>query len=547
MKISNHVQKLSLGIVVAVTVITVAFLQLTFHPQEPNLGLRELQVEYAKEDAPGVDHSQFRALNKNFKSPQEVTETCISCHTDSHNEVMASNHWNWDRVSYIEGKGINAIGKKNVLNNFCIGTSTNLEACASCHTGYGLENANTFNFDEPKNVDCLSCHDNSENYVKKSGDSGYPVKNIDLKEVAQSVGKPIMTNCGTCHFYGGGGNNVKHGDLEQALYNADREMDVHMAKDGIQMTCVDCHTAENHEIKGKLYSVSSQNINRAECQSCHTNTPHLNDMLNTHTAKVACQTCHIPTYAKENPTKMAWYWSTAGHLGDDGEPITMVDSVTGAQKYLSKKGTFVWGSDLEPEYVWFNGKAQHYMLGETIDTTDGPVQINRLLGTHADPNAKIIPVKIHRGDQIYDTENMVLIQPKLYSEHRGDSAFWKDFNWETAAAAGMKDIGLKYSGSHDFVSTEMYWPINHMVSPSNMSLQCADCHTQSDDGRLAELTGFYLPGRDSSSFFDGLGTWMLWLSFAGVLFHGGLRIVSHIRTSKNLEMKDYREFGDEEN
>ena len=39
---------------------------------------------------------------------------------------------------------------------------------------------------------------------------------VDLRLAAVSVGRPTITNCGSCHFYGGGGNNVKHGDLEEA-------------------------------------------------------------------------------------------------------------------------------------------------------------------------------------------------------------------------------------------------------------------------------------------------------------------------------------------
>ncbi|PHQ95640.1 MAG: hypothetical protein COB39_12730 [Marinosulfonomonas sp.] len=33
---------------------------------------------------------------------------------------------------------------------------------------------------------------------------------VDLKKAAQSVGMPGRENCGNCHFYGGGGDNMKH-------------------------------------------------------------------------------------------------------------------------------------------------------------------------------------------------------------------------------------------------------------------------------------------------------------------------------------------------
>lgn len=539
MKLAEHSNVLSLVLIVLVTVGIIAALQAFNPPKEPNLALEELRVKYAKEDQPAVDHSKFPILKQKFASAQEVTATCLTCHEERHDEVVNSSHFNWDRLSYIDGRGIKALGKKNALNNYCISVTGNEAACAKCHTGYGMTNSKTFDFTNANNVDCLACHAQSNEYVKGSGSGGLPEEGVDLSLVAQTVGKPTITNCGTCHFYGGGGNNVKHGDLEEALFNATRDVDIHLANDGINMTCVDCHTAENHQILGKLYSVSSSNVNRLLCENCHTNTPHLSEMLNKHTAKVACQTCHIPEYAKVNPTKMEWYWSDAGKL-KDGDPYSIEDE-EGEHVYMSIKGSFKWAKNVEPEYVWFNGKADHYFIGDKIDTTASAVQVNHLMGSHDDPESKIIPVKVHRGDQIYDTENLTLIQPRLYGTSKGDSAYWEDFNWNTAAEAGMKAVGVPYSGHYDFIKTEMYWPVNHMVSKAENSLQCADCHTR-NNGRLAELTGFYLPGRDHNSLLDSIGKWMILLSLFGVIAHGASRILSYFLIQDDFEMQNYEEF-----
>jgi NAD-dependent SIR2 family protein deacetylase len=184
-------------------------------------------------------------------------------------------------------------------------------------------------------------------------------------------------------------------------------------------------------LKGRLYSVSSSNTNRATCEDCHTSTPHFDDIINRHNAKVSCQACHIPTYAKVNPTKMAWKWSDAGKL-KDGQPFTEFNSDSTGE-YQSIKGSFVWAKDVKPDYVWFNGTADHYLLGDTIKSV--PVQMNTLFGSYTDEESKIYPVKIHVGDQIYDKQYNILVQPKLFAENEGDSAYWKDFNWETAAAA----------------------------------------------------------------------------------------------------------------
>ena len=416
-------------------------LNLLHHEEYYNLKLEKLKQEHAIKAIPSVDHSKFEILNKKFGSPQEVTEACISCHTERHKEIMHSSHWNWERLSYVEGRGISATGKKNVLNNFCIGSKTNEQACAKCHIGFGMNNDH-FDFSNARNVDCMVCHDNSDEYKKGAALAGYPDREVNLTKVAQSVAGPGKVNCGSCHFYSGGGNNVKHGDLEEALLACDRDVDVHMAANGMDMECVACHTAENHKILGRLYSVSSNNTQRATCEQCHTTTPHFSKLLNNHNAKVACQTCHIPTYAKANATKMAWNWSSAGKL-KDGKPYHEEDSL-GNHTYLSIKGDFVWKKDVKPDYIWFNGTADHYILGDTIKEV--PVQMNKLFGSHDDVESKIVPVKIHKGDQIYDKVHKMLIQPKLYAESKGDSAFWMDFDWDKAARAGMEHVGLQYSG-----------------------------------------------------------------------------------------------------
>ncbi|MBN2166096.1 MAG: tetrathionate reductase family octaheme c-type cytochrome [Marinilabiliaceae bacterium] len=505
------------------TIFIILVIHLFYHPEIPNLGEMQLKQKYAVKHTSSVDHSKFEQLKNDFETPQEVTEACISCHNQRHTEVMASNHWNWERLSYVEGRGIERVGKQNVINNYCIGANTNEQSCAKCHIGFGM-NSNQFDFNNYRNVDCMVCHDNSEEYIKGASAAGYPDRSVNLQKVAQSVGRPGNFNCGACHFYSGGGNNVKHGDLEDALMSCNRDVDVHMAANGMNMICVDCHTADKHQIKGKLYSVSSSHENRLTCDECHTSTPHFNRILDVHTASVACQTCHIPTYAKVNATKMSWHWSDAGRL-KEGKPFHEVDS-SGNETYLSIKGSFRWEKNVEPEYFWFNGHATHYILGDTVNGI--PVKVNELLGSADDGESKIYPVKVHRGDQIYDPNTNMLIQPKLWAPNRGDSAYWKDFNWHDAAMAGMKGVGLPYSGEYDFIETLMFWPVNHMVATKDKALSCDECHVR-ENGRLASLPGFYLPGRDSNKGLSFFGQLLLIGALAAVFLHASVRFVVAIK------------------
>ncbi|WP_321297410.1 tetrathionate reductase family octaheme c-type cytochrome [Marinifilum fragile] len=491
------------------------------------LKLQNYIMQADRDKTPSVDHGSFPQLKKEFKNAHEVTQTCLSCHTGRAAEVMKTNHWMWERTEKLDGRGEVPLGKKNILNNFCIGIAGSEKTCTRCHIGYGWEDK-SFDFSNQLNVDCLICHDNSDTYIKKKGGAGYPDESVDLNYVAQSVGKPSKVNCGVCHFWGGGGNNVKHGDLEKALLNCDRSVDVHMASEGENMSCIECHTTDKHVMAGKLYALSSENKNRATCTQCHTEAPHEDELLNEHFIRIACQTCHIPTYAKANSTKMIWDWSTAGRLDENGNPMHENDA-DGNHNYLSIKGTFVYDNNVIPEYYWFNGIADHQLITDKIDTI--PVQMNSLSGSYLDKGirqrtdqpSKIWPVKVHRGKQIFDSIHNTLIQPKLHAEMKGDSAYWKDFDWDKAATAGMNYLGLPYSGKYGFVETEMYWPLSHMVSPKEKSLSCKDCHTR-NGGRLAQLDDFYLPGRDKNTLLDSVGIALVVLAALGAIIHGALRM-----------------------
>ncbi|MCX7959465.1 MAG: cytochrome C, partial [Deltaproteobacteria bacterium] len=234
---------------------------------------------------------------------------------------------------------------------------------------------------------------------------------------------------------------------------------------------------------------------------------------------------HIPVYAKVNATKIYWDWSTAGRL-KNGEPFIEEDE-DGNHKYMSVKGSFVWGKNLKPDYVWFNGTATHYLLGDRIKDPKSPLVLNPLYGSYDDAESKIIPVKIHTAKQPYDPENNILIMPKLYAENKGAGAFWKDFDWIKAAETGMKEQGLPFSGKIDFIETKMYWPVNHMVSVKEKSVRCEECHTR-NGSRIANLRDFYIPGRDYSPLVDGTGRMIIIFAILGIIAHGGGRVAASI-------------------
>ena len=315
-----------------------------------------------------------------FATPMDVTKKCLECHEDAAIAVMKTSHWTWSLPQEIEGKGTIDRGKKNVINNFCIAIDSNEPRCTSCHIGYGWKDA-SFDFSDKSRVDCLVCHDTTGTYKKAPPAAGMPFgytgnpkldeKKTDLVKVAQRVGAPNKAACVSCHGYGGGGDNVKHGDIDSKTPTNPASVDVHMGVDGLNFSCQECHKTDQHQIKGNAMVASPGGNNHVSCTDCHQAAPHKNKRLNDHVEAVACQTCHIAEYAKSTPTKVDWDWSTAG------QDIKVEPQVFGDMKrdgYDKKKGNFKWAMNVTPTYLWYNGKAGAYTAGDKID----PQQVTRL-------------------------------------------------------------------------------------------------------------------------------------------------------------------------
>ncbi|HHE31982.1 MAG TPA: tetrathionate reductase family octaheme c-type cytochrome [Chlorobaculum parvum] len=493
-----------------------------------------------------ADHSKFKQLQKEFKSGPEVTKACLECHTEASKQVHRTKHWTWE-VPMKDGK---MLGKRHVVNNFCISVEGNEPRCTSCHVGYDWKDS-SFDFASQENVDCLVCHDGTGTYKKLPPGAGHPAykdtkfagkdwPKVDLAYVAQNIQNPDRHNCGQCHFEGGGADAVKHGDLDNSMVHPSESLDVHMAsgEGQLNMTCIDCHKTTGHQVPGSRYTPHASDAHGFDyplpddfpttCSSCHGLEPHKkNKKLNDHIARIACQTCHIPYIAKERATKMWWDWSKAGKFDENGHKITKKDS-TGMPVYLTKKGEFRWAKNIAPEYRWFNGNMNQITFMTTIDDKE-VVQINHPDGNCADKASRIWPFKVHRGKQPYDSEMKRFVKPKLFGK-KGSGAYWADFDWDKSIKTGMKNAGLEYSGNYDFVETEMYWPINHMVAPKEDALACSECHSR--NGRLERLCGIYMPGRDANPLVEIIGLIVVVGSIVGVSIHSVMRYISNRNIGK---------------
>lgn len=497
-----------------------------------------------------ADHSKFKELAGPFKDAREVTAACLSCHTEAARQIKGTIHWKWEAV---EANTQRTVGKSRVMNNFCISVPSNEQFCTGCHVGYGdTTQHKPFAQRADDEVDCLVCHDQTGKYKKAPYQAGNPatsriemppgsdkfIEPIDLAAIARHVGDPQRGNCGTCHFNGGGGDGVKHGDLDSSLVKPAKALDVHMDAQGLNFTCQTCHVTGGHQVSGGHYHLDAKHLggqyvrgsrhnmgSAASCQSCHGDTPHkskLAEQLNMHTRSIACQTCHIPEFARGGvPTKMEWDYSTAGQRGPDGKPLVIKDE-HGHPTYMGIKGSFKLGEDEIPDYTWFNGDVHWMNIGETArPDKDGVIAINRYGGSATDGRSRIWPVKTMHGKQPYDPVGERLLA--IHNAGFDDAAYWHTMNWPKSIEAGMKAANIPWSGKYEFVKTTTTWPITHMVAPKGDALRCAQCHA--DNGRLEKVDGIYIPGRsrDHHPWIETVGLGLAGLSLAGVMVHGGIR------------------------
>jgi len=428
----------------------------------------------------------------------EGTKTCLMCHEEDGQQMLDTAHFSWEgatkNVVGLEGE---VVGKNNLLNNFCIAVPSNEARCTQCHAGYGYKDA-TYDFTNPENIDCLSCHDQSGTYKKEAKYAGIPVNSADeLNTIAGSIrigAEPTRKACLGCHTHAGGGDNVKHGDISTDLIATTREYDVHMGTDGANMSCVDCHGSNhdpktgdyNHGIAGMpLYSVYEGEMK--QCKDCHgsKDTIHVGTSVEewlvneTWHDRLACQVCHIPAIARKNATKTEWYWETAGDM--NRAPVT--DPVTGKPDYDKMKGDFVWGINVRPALRYANGKWNRKVIGLNDSYDSEPIDLGSPAGDYNDPKAMIYPFKLMKGSQVVDTVNKTVMVPHLFGTIGGPNPYWGKWDWNNALIDGAAVTGQDYSGTYGFAQTEMLLSVNHEVAPATQALgsglipdSCLDCH-----------------------------------------------------------------------
>lgn len=403
-----------------------------------------------------------------FASAQEVTVKCLECHRQQAEEVLHSTHWTWVRPQTINGNSVNA-GKKESLAGFAIDVAANGARCLRCHISTSPQKES---FERPAAdmVDCLACHDTTGQYRHDAAPA--QGQEPDLTAMARNVGRPTPRNCTGCHFADCGlAPSTLRGEKTQG--SADLA-DVHLRAAGPAFTCQTCHLrGDSHTITRQL----SGNNGSESCASCHTATPHALELLNRHSVTVACQTCHIPAYAKDEPALIAWNWLMTGKTN------TIFRAGTGAGLQLHDQNGFWSASDIEPVYLWDDGADQIYTRGQKIQPQE--LTVLQQPGEKS-ASSRLAPFRVLYGTQLYDSKYRYLISPLLEAE--GEVLF-PGSDWEAIARKGMEAMVLPFSGKYGFTTTATYRRINHGVAPAADALDCLDCHGAT--GRIRwDMLGF---------------------------------------------------------
>jgi hypothetical protein len=392
------------------------------------------------------------------KSGYLGSESCEECHPGTAKAFLGTVHWKHaSKVSNVEGLDPKQeYGMKNRIYVMCNGNDivnnlkeipkspetgkTKFSGCNTCHPGNHLSDVGSVGAEAEKSVDCLVCHSSDYDFRQRKAfkdEQGRVVMGQDRStKAALAVGKPSAKNCMVCHEAAGGGVVVKRG------FSFTKDTDAHAAKG---MVCVDCHKAKEHRMPTGLDPNNWANdgllLSCADA-SCHGLKPHKDADLNRHTARIACQTCHIPR--------------TGGAFAKD---FTVWEQ--GADKFYEPTTLKKEANETTPVYAWYNGTVKntpHFI---------GPK------GSRDDAKSLITPFKIFQGKAFYDARSGELLSmdfaPPMAT---GNTRLGVE---SAARTLGMKDPAEVAKNAVTGWQT-IYFGSNHLVTKSK-ALSCANCHT----------------------------------------------------------------------
>lgn len=419
---------------------------------------------------------------------------CLSCHTDEAKDMYASTHYQWQGDALYMTHGPQKQGKiAGAVNSYCINILGNWASCGNCHVGMGAQPqaADNPTRTQLENIDCLICHQKEYKRTKVGGSFLPSTANmtITLDQAVQTVHLPERTNCLQCHAKAGGGDAVKRGDLALASADtADVQYDVHMSVSAGDLNCQECHIFRKHKFAGKGSDIRPTDLDiDIACSACHTDkaksSGHSSSTISSHVARVACQTCHIPYYAKDandsvatEATEIHRTWRSTSSLVAPFHP----DSTK--------------ANSLIPKYRFWNRYSENYLLGDVAqyDASTGGYPTSRPEGFVDDESLdnKLYPFKYKTAEQpILDaTGQLIALDTKVYFETA---------NPDLATSTGLVNMGYVGNEAYSWIITDTFQLLNHQISPASEALSCSDCHGSTARMDLKGELGYQLKASEA--------------------------------------------------
>ncbi len=429
--------------------------------------------------------------------------TCLACHQNEATDMFGSVHYQWTGPSPNVTNFKSDSGKADVgFNTYCGSVLTSRRAaCWSCHAGNGRVPRPVLIDEQLANIDCLTCHQDA--YRRKAsppiaqlpfrGYDGFtrtwslPEEDADgnfqylpdeaamgmpALTAARTVHLPARTTCLSCHAHAAGSDCGKRGDLTSEMTNPPLWAEIHMSPHGANLACTNCHDAGRHRLKGRgLDITTNEGPERLTCLSggCHPPAPHQDARLDGHTGRVACQTCHIPTFAKLRSTETRRFWLNPSW----------------SQGLFGGQGGFTPEKLREmmvvPSYLWFDGTSVNYVLSQATPppvNAQGAYEFGLPNGGVDSEDALIYPMKEHTSDVARHVQSGRFIPHSMF-------LYFVTGDFAGAVAEGQAQIGLP--GPWNLVEVNSYRTINHGVEPADKALTCDACHPALAGGRPVRL------------------------------------------------------------
>ena len=237
------------------------------------------------------------------------------------------------------------------------------------------------------------------------------------------------------------------------------------------LVCQSCHTVQQHKIAGRGSDLRETDLDvnlGCSTSTCHptktTSSGHTTTSVFKHTARVACQTCHIRTYARNAADTVATEATEVRRDWNQPEWSTVNNRYEPAVTLLN---------DQKPVYLFWNGTSWGYSLKDpaAIDAITGKFPTSRPVGTVSGADSsKLYPFKYKTAHRPHATDLGILVpvDTKTYFS-TGDP------NAATMSALGL--LGYANTEPFSWVDDDTYQLITHEVPPASGNvLACTDCH-----------------------------------------------------------------------